>query len=181
MTDDAAPIEIVPLTPDRWDDMAVLFGEGGDPKQCWCMYWRVRSNGWRVGGAAESRDRMHALVDAEQDPAPGLLAYRDGRVVGWVSVAPREDYDRLVHSRVRPKLDDVPDLDRMDEVDAPHVDGNAVAPAPAGCAGVSGLVHPLHDGAAMHVAAEVDVSGLCQKSQDALPLHGWTPHSRLKT
>jgi len=108
MTDDAAPIEIVPLTPDRCDDIAVLFGEGGDPKQCWCMYWRVRSNGWRVGGAAESRDRMHALVDAEQDPAPGLLAYRDGRVVGWVSVAPREDYDRLVHSRVRPKLDDVP-------------------------------------------------------------------------
>jgi GNAT superfamily N-acetyltransferase len=51
---------------------------------------------------------MHALVDEERDPAPGLLAYREGRVVGWVSVAPREDYDRLTHSRVRPKLDDVP-------------------------------------------------------------------------
>ena len=101
-------LEILPLTPDRWDDVATLFGEGGDPRQCWCMYWRVRSSGWTVGGAEESRARLHALVDEDRDPAPGLLAYRDGRVVGWVSVAPREDYDRLVHSRVRPRLDDVP-------------------------------------------------------------------------
>ena len=107
MSDGVAPLEIVPLTPDRWDDVAALFGEGGDPRQCWCMYWRVRSNGRRIGGAAESRDRLHALVDAERDPAPGLLAYRDGRAIGWVSVAPREDYDRLTHSRVRPKVDDV--------------------------------------------------------------------------
>ena len=111
MTDgrrDSVPLEIVPLTPDRWDDLATLFGEGGDPKQCFCMYWRLRSSAWRIGDAAESRERMHALVDEAREPAPGLLAYRDGEVVGWVSVAPREDYDRLTHSRVRPKLDDVP-------------------------------------------------------------------------
>jgi len=36
------PLEIVPLTPDRWDDVAGLFGEGGDPKTCWCMFWRLR-------------------------------------------------------------------------------------------------------------------------------------------
>jgi GNAT superfamily N-acetyltransferase len=106
MTD--AELEVFPLTPDRWDDVAALFGEGGDPKGCWCMYWRLRSNAWTVGGAEESKARLHELVDAELDPAPGLLAYRDGRVAGWVSVAPRDDYDRLVHSRVRPKLDDVP-------------------------------------------------------------------------
>ena len=106
MTD--ATLEVVPLTPDHWEDLAALFGEGGDPRQCWCMYWRLRSNAWRIGDAAESRERMQALVDERRDPAPGLLAYRDGRVVGWVSVAPREDYDRLTHSRVRPKLDDVP-------------------------------------------------------------------------
>jgi len=108
MTDTTAAHEIVPLTPDRWDDMAALFGEGGDPKQCFCMFWRLRSNAWRMGDTVDSRERMHALVDEERDPAPGLLAYRDGRAVGWVSVAPREDYDRLVHSRVRPRLDDVP-------------------------------------------------------------------------
>jgi GNAT superfamily N-acetyltransferase len=106
MTD--AKLKVFPLTPDRWDDVAALFGEGGDPRGCWCMYWRLRSNAWTVGGAEESKARLHELVDAELDPAPGLLAYRDGRVAGWVSVAPRDDFDRLVHSRVRPKLDDVP-------------------------------------------------------------------------
>jgi GNAT superfamily N-acetyltransferase len=29
----------------------------------------------------------------------------DGRAVGWVSLGPREDFDRLERSRVRPRLD----------------------------------------------------------------------------
>src|SRR5512140_2522811 len=101
-------MDIVPLTPDRWDDVAVLFGEGGDPRTCWCMYWRVRSKDWSFAGAGQSRERLHALVGEDRDPAPGLLAFEDGRAVGWVSVAPREDYRRLAGSRVRPKLDDAP-------------------------------------------------------------------------
>jgi len=103
-----SPLEIVPLTPDRWDDMAALFDEGGDPKTCSCMFWRVRSKDWSFANAAEARDGMHRLVDEARDPAPGLLGYRDGRAVAWVSVAPREDYERLTNSRVRPKLDDSP-------------------------------------------------------------------------
>ena len=51
-----APLEIVPLTPDRWDDVAALFGEGGDPKTCWCMFWRLRSKDWSFTKAAETRD-----------------------------------------------------------------------------------------------------------------------------
>ena len=108
--DDAASLEIVPLTPDRWDDVAALFGEGGDPKTCWCMYWRIRSKDWSFANTRETRDGLHRLVDEARDPAPGLLAYRDGETtpVGWVSVAPRDDYERLTNSRVRPKIDDLP-------------------------------------------------------------------------
>lgn len=105
---DPTAVEIVPLTPDRWDDVATLFGEGGDPKTCWCMFWRVRSKAWSFSNAAESRDGLHRLVDEKRDPAPGLLAYEAGRAVGWVSVGPRGDYGRLVHSRVRPPIDDRP-------------------------------------------------------------------------
>ena len=101
-------LEIVPLTPDRWDDVAALFGEGGDPKSCWCMYWRIRSKDWSFANVAATRDGFHRLVDEARDPAPGLLAYRGGRAVGWVSVAPRDDYERLTNSRVRPKMDDRP-------------------------------------------------------------------------
>jgi len=101
-------LEIVPLTPDRWDDVAALFGEGGDPKTCWCMFWRLRSRDWSFANAAEARDGFHRLVEEARDPAPGLLAYEDGRAVGWVSVAPRDEYERLVHSKVRPPIDDTP-------------------------------------------------------------------------
>jgi GNAT superfamily N-acetyltransferase len=104
----ASGIEIVPLTPDRWADVTALFDEGGDPRTCSCMFWRVRSRDWSFANAAEARAGLHALVEADRDPAPGLLAYADGRPVGWVSVAPRDDYPRLTSSRVRPKLDDTP-------------------------------------------------------------------------
>ena len=104
----ASSIEIVPLTRDRWADVTALFDEGGDPRTCSCMFWRVRSKDWSFADAAEAREAFRSLVEAASDPAPGLLAYADGRPVGWVSVAPREDYGRLANSRVRPKLDEVP-------------------------------------------------------------------------
>ena len=42
----------------------------------------------------------------EQDHAPGLVAYEDDAVVGWVSLGPREDYERLAFSKVLAPLDD---------------------------------------------------------------------------
>src|SRR5918996_3468659 len=39
---------------------------------------------------------------------PGLLAYRDGRPVGWVSVAPREEFGRLQRSPKLKAVDDRP-------------------------------------------------------------------------
>ena len=45
---------------------------------------------------------------AAEGRAPGLVAYADGEVVGWVSVGPREDYERLVHSKVLAPIDDKP-------------------------------------------------------------------------
>ncbi len=107
-TDAVQAVEIVPLTPERWADFSSLFDEGGDPKACSCMYWRLRSKDWSFADAAGTRDGMHHLVDERRDPAPGLLAYEEGRIIGWVSVGPRDDYQRLASSRVRPKLDDVP-------------------------------------------------------------------------
>src|SRR5688500_16773251 len=101
-------LDIRPLTRERFDDLASLFGEGGDPKTCWCMYWRLRSKDWSFANSSETRDGFHRLVEEGPDPAPGLLAYRDGRPVGWVSVAPRDDYERLTNSRVRPRIDDLP-------------------------------------------------------------------------
>jgi hypothetical protein len=56
------------------------------------------------------------------------------------------------------------------ETDAADVNRDAVLPAPPDRAGVSGLVDPLHDRAAVHLAAEVYVRRLGQEPQRDFPL-----------
>jgi len=104
-------LEIAPLEPDRWDDLAGLFEEGGDPKWCWCMYFRLRSKDFAVTGARANRTGLNTLTAsaaAADSPAPGLIGYRDGRAVGWVSLGPRSDYERLERSTTLRPIDDRP-------------------------------------------------------------------------
>jgi GNAT superfamily N-acetyltransferase len=101
-----AELRIVPLTPERFADVSALFGEGGDPKWCWCVFWRLRAKDWSASSPSKNRDMLRTL--AGRPNPPGLLAYEGDRAVGWVGLGPREEYDRLEHSRVRPRLDDVP-------------------------------------------------------------------------
>ena len=101
------PLAVVPLAPERFPDLAALFEEGGDPKWCWCTYFRVRGRDWSNSTAAGNRAELAASSERD-DVAPGLLAYRDDRVVGWVSLGPREDYARLVASKILAPVDDTP-------------------------------------------------------------------------
>jgi GNAT superfamily N-acetyltransferase len=107
---DAAQTEerttIEPLTPERFADLAALFEEGGDPKWCWCTFFRFRGRDWSNSTAAGNRAELKALT--RRDLAPGLVACRGDRAVGWVSLAPREDYGRLANSKVLAALDDTP-------------------------------------------------------------------------
>jgi GNAT superfamily N-acetyltransferase len=101
-----AELEIHPLTADRWDDLVTLFDRPGDPRGCWCMFWRVRGREFDRLWGAGARTAFREVV--EEGPPPGLLAYRDGAPVGWCAVAPRETYPRVLHSRVLGSLDDAP-------------------------------------------------------------------------
>ena len=47
---------------------------------------------------------MRTLCDGE--PGPGVLAYVDGEVAGWCSVAPKSTYRALVNSRTIPHVQD---------------------------------------------------------------------------
>jgi GNAT superfamily N-acetyltransferase len=91
-------LKIAPASPDRWHDLAELFQRkgprGGTPMTagCWCMWWRRRT-----GNAARNKRAMGELVRGGREP--GLLAYDGGLPVGWVSVAPREEFGHLVRSR----------------------------------------------------------------------------------
>ena len=102
MADD---LEIHPLTPKRLPDLAALFGQGGDPKWCWCAYFRVRGMTWSNATPASNRAVLETAVRARNGHAPGLVAYRDGEAVGWVGLSPREEYERLEHSTVLAPVD----------------------------------------------------------------------------
>jgi GNAT superfamily N-acetyltransferase len=97
-----APIEIVPLSQDAWPALAELFEAGGDPRWCWCQFWRKPGSSWANTTPDDNRADLAALVGS--DPAPGLVAMRDGVAVGWVGLGPREDFPRLGRSRTIPQL-----------------------------------------------------------------------------
>jgi GNAT superfamily N-acetyltransferase len=102
----ARELAIEPLTPDRLGDLATLFDQGGDPKWCWCAYFRIRGRSWSNSSAAANRAVLTSL--AAQEPAPGLVAYRAGQAVGWTSLGPRQQFERLAFSTILAPLDDRP-------------------------------------------------------------------------
>ena len=88
----AMVVEVHPLTADSWSDFEKLFGPRGAYGGCRCMWPRLRSSENSRVTAAERKEGMCAIVGAGEEP--GLLAYVDGEVAGWVSMDRRE---RLLH------------------------------------------------------------------------------------
>ncbi len=103
-------LTIVPLTPDRIAALARLFEEGGDPKWCWCAYFRVRGIDFSNASKTTHRSVLEAAVvdDTAEGRAPGLVAYEADEAVGWISIGPRDDYERLAHSKVLAPVDETP-------------------------------------------------------------------------
>jgi GNAT superfamily N-acetyltransferase len=65
------------------------------------MWWRDRS----LDHGEPKKRALEAIVRAGREP--GLVAYDGGEPVGWVSVAPREDYPVLLRSpQYRPRDDE---------------------------------------------------------------------------
>jgi ribosomal protein S18 acetylase RimI-like enzyme len=101
--------EVHPVTPDRWPDMVELFERRG-PRGgwrntpaygCWCMWWRERA----LPHGEPKKRAMETLVRRGREP--GLLAYENASPVGWISVAPREEFATLLRSpQYRPRDED---------------------------------------------------------------------------
>jgi GNAT superfamily N-acetyltransferase len=102
-------VRVLPVTPERWPDLVELFEQRG-PRGghrntpaygCWCMWWRDRS----LAHGEPKKRAMAKLVRGGCEP--GLLAYERDRPVGWVAVAPREEYTVLMRSpQYRPRDED---------------------------------------------------------------------------
>ena len=93
-----------PLTPDRWRDFETLFGPKGACGGCWCMWWRLTRSEFERQKGEDNRQAMKAIVESGE--VPGILAYAEGKPVGWCSVAPREVFGALQRSRILKRVDD---------------------------------------------------------------------------
>lgn len=96
-------LKIHPLTADRWSDLEALFGPHGADGGCWCMYWRMSRNQFDAGRGEPNRQAFKKIVEAGKPV--GLLAYADGKAVGWLAIAPRDEYPTMDHSRVIKRVD----------------------------------------------------------------------------
>jgi ribosomal protein S18 acetylase RimI-like enzyme len=103
-------MHIVPASRETWPALEALFREGGDPRWCWCQFWRMRSKDFGAARVPELRERLR--VQAASLLPPGLIALESegtgARAVGWVSLGPRADFERIVRSKVIPTIDDRP-------------------------------------------------------------------------
>ena len=99
---DATGYRFEPVTVQRGADLAAFSRRHGKFGYCSCMRWRLPSAQFRELG----RDgRAAALGELASAGRPvGVLAYQDQDVVGWCSIAPREDYAAVLASRVIPRL-----------------------------------------------------------------------------
>ena len=99
--------EIYTVTDDRWDDLERLFGPDGAFNGCWCAFWRLRHKDFQAADSADRKPLLQDRVEACDHP-PGVLAYRDGEPVAWVSVEPRSRIAAFEYARVYTSVDDEP-------------------------------------------------------------------------
>ncbi|MFH0931574.1 MAG: GNAT family N-acetyltransferase, partial [Candidatus Zixiibacteriota bacterium] len=94
------------VTPKRWKDLENLFGERGACGGCWCMWWRLSRSQFNKQKGEGNRKALKKIVDSGE--IPGILAYADGKPIGWCSVAPREGFPVLERSRILKRIDEKP-------------------------------------------------------------------------
>jgi GNAT superfamily N-acetyltransferase len=102
--DQWAGLTILPVTADRLGDLATVMGNCSTADKCWCAYWYRSNAAFKAGWGEANRGPLERLVRAGAEP--GLVAYVEGEPAGWVSVAPRRNFDRLNRSTNFAPLDD---------------------------------------------------------------------------
>jgi GNAT superfamily N-acetyltransferase len=99
-------LELAPLTPSNWKMFESLMGEKGGCGNCWCMYFRLPYKTFQENKPDGNKKMMKQLVN--RGLPQGLIASMDKEPVGWIAMAPREDYVRVENSRVFKRIDDKP-------------------------------------------------------------------------
>lgn len=94
------------LTGRNWKQYEELMGEKGGCGNCWCMYFRIPSKDFQENKPHGNKKLMKQLVD--KNKPVGLMAFSNKEPVGWLALAPREDYMKIENSRVFKRVDEKP-------------------------------------------------------------------------
>ncbi len=96
-----------PLTRQTWGDLEELFDLPGGSivRGCYCMYYR-RSGSASVGAAAGDGNKSQLSALVESGVRPGLVGYLGESPVGWISLGPREEYEKLRRSPIMKPVDE---------------------------------------------------------------------------
>jgi len=86
------------VTPALWPQVEELFGERGACGGCWCQAWRIaEGEKWAEVKGAVARERLCRGI--ETGSILGILAYDEGRPVGWCTFGPRRSFPLLDRTR----------------------------------------------------------------------------------
>ena len=107
-------LEIRPLTAARVDDVKTVT-QGTWGATCWDLFPRYSAaeqrrlgiSGGGPGTAEGKRRAALAKLARRRKNSAGLVAYRDGEPIGFISLGPRYDFSRIEHSKATPPVDDV--------------------------------------------------------------------------
>lgn len=94
------------LSAANWKQFETLMGEKGGCGNCWCMYFRLPYKAFQENKPDGNKKLIKQLVN--KGLPQGLIASLDDQPVGWIAMAPREDYMRLENSRVFKRIDGKP-------------------------------------------------------------------------
>jgi GNAT superfamily N-acetyltransferase len=103
---EAVSLQVQPATADRWSDVVAVFGRRGeDPSWCWCQLF-LRSKPAKPLPSEVPPDNRSALYQeiTHAVAPPGLIAYVDGRPVGWTRVGPRHAFPGVRGNRALAKV-----------------------------------------------------------------------------
>jgi len=99
-------VKLQPLTEDNWNLFEELMGEKGGCGGCWCMLFRLSSKEFVTNKYEGHKNLMHKIVIGGRPT--GMLAIYQKKAVGWMALAPREDYIKIEKSRTLKRIDDKP-------------------------------------------------------------------------
>jgi GNAT superfamily N-acetyltransferase len=94
------------LQSSNWKQFEELMGEKGGCGGCWCMVFRLPTKTFQANKPDGNKKLMKQLMNKEKPV--GLIATLDHEPVGWIALAPREDYCKLENTRAFKRIDAKP-------------------------------------------------------------------------